>query len=128
MTHTLGVDTTGSAPAFNRAAARRRRIGEVLVTSGTITEDQLHEALAAQAGQRADQPRKKLGTMIVDLGLASEMQIAKALGEAISLEVVDLAQTAISPETARVIPRNVAERYGLLALEWNGRTLKVAIA
>lgn len=128
MENSLADQATSAAPAFNRAAARRRRIGEVLVSSGTITEDQLHEALAAQAAQPTDQPRKKLGTMIVALGLASEMQIADALGEAIGLQVVDLAQTAISPETARVIPRNVAERYGVLALEWNGRTLKVAIA
>ncbi|MEP7054394.1 MAG: ATPase, T2SS/T4P/T4SS family [Actinomycetota bacterium] len=128
MTNTLGAQAASEAPVFNRAAARRRRIGEVLVSTGTITEDQLHEALAAQAAQPADQQRKKLGTMIVDLGLASELQIAHALGEAIGVQVVDLAQTAISPETARVIPRNVAERYGLLALEWNGRTLKVAIA
>ena len=128
VTNTLGVDAASAAPAFNRAAARRRRIGEVLVSSGTITEEQLHDALAAQAAQPADQPRKKLGTMIVELGLASELQIANALGEAIGLQVVDLAQTAISPETARVIPRKVAERYGVLALEWNGRTLKVAIA
>lgn len=128
MTNTLGLEPNSPPPTFNRDAARRRRIGEVLVTSGTITEDQLHEALAAQGAQPADKPRKKLGAMIVDLGLATELQIAHALGEAIGVEVVDLAQTAISPETARVIPRNVAERHTILALQWNGRTLKVAVA
>jgi type IV pilus assembly protein PilB len=122
------TDVVSTQSTFNRAVARRRRIGEVLVTSGVITEDQLHEALAAQASQPRDRARKKLGTMIVDLAMAGEMQIADALGEAIGLSVVDLAQTAISPDTARVIPRKVAERYGVLALEWLDQTLKVAIA
>ena len=99
----------------------------MLVTSGVIDEEQLHQALAAQAAQPSHLPRRKLGAMIVELGLATELQIAVALGEAIGLEVVDLAQTAISPETARTIPRKVAERYGVLALEWTGRILKVAI-
>jgi membrane peptidoglycan carboxypeptidase len=59
-------------PLFDRAAARRRRIGEVLVTSGVIDEEQLHQALAAQAAQPSHLPRRKLGAMIVELGLATE--------------------------------------------------------
>lgn len=128
MTTTPATDVAAPQPGFNRAAARRRRIGEVLVSSRVITEEQLHEALGAQATQPVAKVRKKLGTVIVELGLATELQIAHALGEAIGLDVVDLAQTAISPDIARVIPRKVAERYGVLALEWNEKTLKVAIA
>ncbi|MDX6197569.1 MAG: hypothetical protein QOJ79_720 [Actinomycetota bacterium] len=105
---------------------RRRRLGEVLVEAGVITEDQLMQALATQAETPAGQRRKRLGAVIIEAGFATDRQIAESLAAALSLNVTDLGQLPISPEIVRSLPRAVAERSNLLILERVGNRVVVA--
>ena len=107
---------------------RRRRIGEVLVAQGLITEEQLQQVLAAQMATPAGQPRPRLGALVTQSGHATEKQVAEALGEALGLRVVDLGRTLVVPEHVRLLPRAVAERSGVLVLERRGSSLTVATA
>ncbi|MDX6202058.1 MAG: hypothetical protein QOJ83_1558, partial [Frankiales bacterium] len=47
----------------------RRRLGEVLVSQGVLSEIQLAEALAAQAEVPPGEPRLRLGPLVVERGL-----------------------------------------------------------
>ncbi|MFN2625362.1 MAG: GspE/PulE family protein, partial [Mycobacteriales bacterium] len=105
---------------------RRRRIGEVLVSMGVLTEEQLLDCLAAQAKSPTGRPRKRLGAIIVDRKLATERQVIQALADAMQLPVVDLAVTPVSASAARLIPRAVAERHLILGLKLDGNVLTVA--
>ena len=107
---------------------RRRRIGEVLVEQGLLTEDQLRTALAEQSGGPSGQPRRRLGTVVIELGLATEREVAQALAEALGLPLVDLGRTMAQPEAVRLLPRAVAERSGVLVLssERDGARITVA--
>jgi len=107
---------------------RRRRIGEVLVEQGVLTEPQLAQCLEAQSAVAPGAPRKRLGVVVVERGLADERQVAAALGAALGLPVVDLTRRTISPETARLLPRAVSERLGVLVLDKQGGTVAVATA
>jgi type IV pilus assembly protein PilB len=124
---------SASPPAVDAAvptqdARRRRRIGEVLVEQGLLTEEQLRTALTAQSSVPAGQPRKKLGAVVIELGLATEREVASALAEALKLPLVDLGRTMAQPEAVRLLPRAVAERAGVLVLssERNGARVTVA--
>ena len=110
------------------AGRERRRIGEVLTSTGVITEAQLQEALAAQSHVAPGEPRKKLGAMVIELGMATERQIAEALAEALALPLVDLGRTVVVPEAVRSLPRAVAERAGVLVTQRDGGRLTVATA
>ena len=110
-----------TAPAPTRSAlspARaRRRIGEVLVEQGLLTEDQLEQVLAMQHATEPGVPRPRLGSLVIDAGFATEMQVAEALAEALALPLVDLGRTMVVPEHVRLLPRAVAERSGVIVLE-----------
>ncbi|MFP5218783.1 MAG: ATPase, T2SS/T4P/T4SS family [Actinomycetes bacterium] len=115
-------------PAAAEARRRRRRIGEVLVSHGLLTEEQLQAALAEQRSAPPGQSRKRLGQVVIDLGLATERQVAEALAEALGLLLVDLGRTMVVPEAVKLLPRAVAERSGVLIMERNGNRITDATA
>ena len=108
------------------ARGRRRRLGEVLVESGLLTDEQLNEALSRQRDVLPGQPRPRLGTVVIEMGLATEAQVADALAEALGLDLVDLGRTMVVPEHVRLLPRQVAERSNVLILSKEGGRLKLA--
>ena len=107
---------------------RRRRIGEVLVEQGLLTEEQLQTALDVQSSTPPGSPRRRLGTVVIEAGLATEREVAQALAEALGLPLVDLGRTMAQPEAVRLLPRAVAERAGVLVLssERDGARITVA--
>ena len=126
-----GAPASASVPEQSAAhdeRRRRRRIGEVLVSQGLLTEDQVQAALAEQRSAPPGQNRKRLGQVVIDLGLATERQVAEALAEALGLPLVDLGRTMAVPEAVKLLPRAVAERSGLLIMERNGNRITVATA
>jgi hypothetical protein len=66
----------------------RKRIGEVLLRRGAITEDQLALALDFQREKGI-----RLGAALIAKGLLTEEDLAAALGEALDLPVIDIPDT-----------------------------------
>ena len=98
----------------------------MLLGSGVLDEDQLGSLLAEQAAQpRAS--RQRLGALVIDRGLATERQIAAALAQALGLLMVDLTSSSVSATAARLIPRAVAERYGVIGVSHVDGVLTVAM-
>jgi type IV pilus assembly protein PilB len=108
-----------------RTPAARRRLGDVLVDAGVVTDDELTAALDAQRSVIG--ARRRIGHVLVDLGLATERQIAVAVAEQLDLRVVDLTTIAVSPETVRLLPRSVALRLGMVVLGRDGNQLTLAV-
>jgi type IV pilus assembly protein PilB len=106
------------------AGQDRRRLGDVLVDAGVVTEGELAAALEAQ--RTVIGSRRRLGHVLVDLGVVTERQITEALADQLRLEVVDLNRVVISAESARLLPRGVARRLGMLILSKEGRRLTLA--
>jgi type IV pilus assembly protein PilB len=117
----------GTGPAAGGAHGGRRRLGEVLVTGGVLTEAQLDEALRAQKDDAGGR-RRRLGEVITALGLADEVQIARALSDQLGLPFVDLGSLPIADETLGVLPRNVAVRHMAVPITIAHDVLTVALA
>ena len=108
---------------FNR---KKIRLGDVLVNSGVITQEQLEEGLKRQKGSG-----RKLGETLVDEGFVTEEAIARALSSQLGYEMVDLQNVAISEDILKLVPGNVLERYKVLPFEYapdNMNVLHVAMA
>jgi type IV pilus assembly protein PilB len=120
MTPAVGY-TEGRGPVKPRAP--RRRLGEVLVEQGVLTQLQLETLLNMQAEGGFE--RKRLGRLAVEAGYATERQLASALAAALELRLVDPMRERVDIPLARQLPRAVAERNGVLPLtrEMNGRVL-----
>lgn len=89
---------------------KHRRLGELLVSGGQITEDELATALRNQVtGQR-------LGETLVRLGFVEESDLLPFLAEQQGVPYAVLREGLIDPAAARLLPRQMAEATGCLAL------------
>ncbi len=82
------------------------RLGDLLVSSGVITEAQLEQALAMpkESGQR-------LGDVLIQSGLITEAQLIDALRVQLGVDFVDLTAVSIPVELAQYVPRNLAKKF-----------------
>lgn len=71
------------------------RLGDLLVGSGTITQQQLEEALEEQK-----KSGKRLGTVLVENHIITEKQLIEALMTQLGLDYADLNAMELSPEMA----------------------------
>ncbi len=130
MTSGLGGPGAGlprqAPPAARTAPAARRRLGDVLVESGLLSQEQLDQALKEQ--RRPDGTRRRLGQVVSDLGFGTEREVAEALAKLLNLQMIDLSKTMPAPDVVRLLPRAVAERTRVLVLDKVGRSLVVAAA
>jgi len=102
-------------PTVNIAALpEARRIGELLVNKGVVTEDQVRIALTEQKRKR-----DHLGRIIVRLGFATEAVIRDVLGGALGYDSVDLRKVVVDSDVVQLIPKDVARRYHMLALTFD---------
>lgn len=111
-----------------RERTLRRRLGEVLIARGVLDEETLATLLVEQSDHHPQDgaPRRRLGQMVVAKGLGTELEVATALAELLDLVVVDLSATPVDPACARLIPRSMAERFGLLVMGRTQAGLRVA--
>lgn len=82
------------------------RLGDLLVGNGTITQEQLQEALHIQK-----QNGKRLGDILRDNQVITENQVIEALMTQLGLEFIDLNAYTISSEMAQILPKSIAKKY-----------------
>jgi len=103
----------------------RKRIGELLLERGAITQAQLEEGLALQR-----QTRQRLGVALIQKGFINEEQLAKVLAEALGIAPVEL--SAVTPEWAAVhmLRARFCEQHELFpfALESQGGRKQLLVA
>ncbi len=100
---------------------QQRRLGEILVEWGVLTEAAINEALA-----HAQQEGLKIGEALIALGMADEEDITKALASRFDMEYIDLEQNVIVPSEL-IIDDNVIKRHQVFPLTMEEGTLKVII-
>ena len=103
---------------------RAAHLGDALVARGLLSADLLSRALQAQ---QQSHPHRLLGRMLADAGVITDQQLASTLAEWLGLQVVD--PRSLQPEAAALaaVPRDVAEREGVLPLMLRGDSLVVAM-
>ncbi|MEA4853931.1 MAG: GspE/PulE family protein [Christensenella sp.] len=100
------------------------KIGELLVTSGIINEDQLKNALKVQK----DSGGKRLGDILIDLGVITENQLIDALQKRLNVRRANLKDIHVSTEVLREIPEKVARKYTVFPLRLQANILEIATA
>jgi general secretion pathway protein E/type IV pilus assembly protein PilB len=111
-----------NSPASPQA---KRHIGQILISQGILTEDQLRIALLEQL-----KSRQPVGKLLVQLGFVSEATLRDALSEKLGLQSVDLGQIVVDPMSIRIVPREFAKRHNLfpVALDRDRKRLILAIS
>ena len=99
------------------------RLGELLVSSGVISQEQLGQALARQK-----ETKKRLGEELIDDGIITEQQLIDTLRLQLGIEFVDLSTVEPDPQLVDVLPRNIAKKYGVTPVRLHGNTLYLAMS
>lgn len=107
---------------------RKKRLGDLLLGAGVITQEKLEEALKKQKESGNGQ---KLGMTLVDMGIMNDEIIAEALCHQMGLERVHLAGITIEDEVLALVDEKVLRKYMLLPYEFapdNPNVLRVAFS
>ena len=105
------------------AQVKTKRMGEILIDAGIITQEKLELALGEQK-----QTGEKLGATLQRLGICSELEIAKVLAGQAGVETVDLNHMDVDRTAVSLVDRAFCEQRSLIALRAHGRSLQVAMS
>lgn len=108
------------APAAPRG---RRRLGEILVESGRLSEEQIERALTMQRGSG-----RRLGEVLLDEGLVQPIDLLRALAVQFELDFVDLDEVQMDPTLLAQIPDALARRHRSIPLYRDDDRVVVAMA
>ena len=99
-----------------------RRIGQILVDMGFITDDQLQLLLEEQQ----QQPGALLGKLAEEMALITDEQLAQALAEQQGMKVIQLSEAKLTPELLERMSESMAQLYRVVPVKFENNRLTVA--
>ena len=104
-----------------RERAMAGRIGEVLVSWGKLTPEQLQTVL-----DLAKDDHRRLGDTLLSRNLVSGEDLARAVAEATGFEYVSLSESSVDPTAVSLLGEKVLRKYRALPLRVEGGRLVLA--
>ena len=89
-----------------------KRLGDLLIAAGVITEEDVQKGLALQKGTK-----DRLGTVLIKNNIITEMQLIEALQMQLGIEFIDLTKVSIPTEMAQALPKNIAAQYQIVPIK-----------
>lgn len=102
---------------------KKEKLGQILIRNRIITEDQLEEALAKQR-----ETGDSLGRVLIEMKMVSEGALTSILARQIGLKYIDLANYDVDISASSLVDAEVARRYTLIPVGFDGDKLLVALA
>jgi len=103
---------------------REHALGVLLIRKGTISEEQLEQALSEK-----ELNGRRIGDIFVAHGWATSRDLAHALAEQYSLEFVEILETPIEPEMTKLLSERFVRRFRALPVKYlDKNSVLVAIA
>src|SRR5262245_48254607 len=99
-----------------------RRIGQIFVDMGFITDEQLSMLLEEQQ----QRPGTLLGKIALELNLLTEEQLIQALAEQMGMQVVELSEITITHDVLSKVSESMAQLYRAVPIHFDGNRLTVA--
>lgn len=101
-----------------------KRLGEILVEMGVLTEEQVDAALVEQR-----RSRQRIGDILLAKGWVTKIQLIEALARKLGVRYLDLAVTKVDPGTVELLSEKDARRYMAVPVSFaDEHTLLVAMA
>lgn len=105
------------------ALGTKKRLGDLLVDAGKISQYDLAKALQAQktAG-------KKLGEVLIDLAMITEDEIIQAVVQQTGIEAIELGDIEFDRKVLKLVPEQLCEKYTLIPFGFVDNKIQVAMA
>ena len=101
----------------------RKRLGDLLIEVGMITNEQLFKALEIQKNTG-----EKIGNILISQGFVTEDHIIQVLEFQLGIPHVKLEKYNIEKQAYTLIPESIAKRYGLIPIKKDNGILTVAMS
>lgn len=101
----------------------RKRLGDLLVEEGIITEEQVEQALAAQKTTG-----RKLGAALIELGFLTDHQMLTFLSQQLNVPLIDLSRANVDIDAVQLLSEVHARRLRAMVIGRNGDTLRIAMS
>ena len=99
------------------------KLGQLLITSNIISEDQLKEAINLQRKEGG-----RLGTNLIKLGYITEEKLVAFLSRQWGVPAINLSDYKIDPSVLKLIPIEIARKYLIIPVARVGATLTITMA
>lgn len=103
-----------------KISKKKYKIGDLLVQQGSISVDQLEEALQKKGG-------KRLGDYLVDNGVITDEDMANALHMQLGIDLVDLRGIRIPQEVIGLVNGSVLRRHNVLPVGFDEQDSNVLL-
>jgi type IV pilus assembly protein PilB len=100
-----------------------KKIGELLLQEGLISQEQLSRALEDQS-----QSGERVGAALIKLGYIGEDVLAEFIARQFHVPQVNLSKLTIPREVITIIPLDISQKYQAVPFGLMGNTLNVAMA
>ena len=101
---------------------RRRRLGDILLNRGVLTQEQLNQAL-----ERQRVTQKPLGTVLSELGFVKPSVMADVLAEQLKIPRANWAEAGRDPNLVLLVPAELLREGQFYPLKRQGDTLILAM-
>lgn len=99
------------------------RLGELLKSSGIISDEQLEVALELQK-----QTKQRLGDILTEYNFITSSELIEALQMQLGIDFIDLTAVSIPVELTKFVPRNVAKEHCIVPVKLSGDNLCIAMS
>ncbi len=99
------------------------KLGQILITSNIISEEQLKQALSLQKKEGG-----RLGTNLAKLGYITEDKLVSFLSKQFGVPAINLSEYSIDAAVVKLIPLEMARKYLIMPVTRVGATLTIAMA
>jgi len=97
-----------------------KRLGEVLIDEGVVTEDQVNEAL------RRREKNEKIGEALIRFGFCNDSQIVDALSDSLGIKRVNLGMIYIDEKVLKLLDEDFVTKSKIMPVNIAGRRLVIA--
>jgi type IV pilus assembly protein PilB len=101
----------------------RTRLGDMFVTAGVLTDDQLEWAL-----DRQKESYQRLGELLLEAKLISEDDVTEARALQLDMPYIQLNDFQIKPDVVKLVPEHLSRAYSLIPISATSTKISVAMA
>ncbi len=116
------VKATTKDVATNQTTSKRKRIGDILLEKGYVTEESLEKAFVQSQAKK-----EPIGSTLVRMNLLTVEQLKEALSEQQGVDAVSEKQLKFSDTLFKLFPREFLEENKLVPISSDGRSVVVGM-
>ncbi len=100
-----------------------KRLGDLLLAAGTISEEELERGLELQKGTK-----DRLGTVLISNNIITEWELIEALQMQLGIDFIDLTKVNIPTSMAQLLPKHLAKQYQVIPVKSEKDEVYIAMA